>query len=154
MANTRIIAAVLAAAALAVPTIAVHEGYVPKGYLDPVGIPTAGWGHTGGIVVGKIYTEDQLEAWLASDAVTHGLEISRCLPAELPVETRAAFTSFAFNIGSARFCSSGLARKARAGDIRGACDELSKWIYAKGRVLPGLVTRRRQERALCLSGLS
>lgn len=105
------------------------------------------------MVIGQAYDPDTCAKWLAEDAVKHGLDIAPCLPAELPPQTRAAFTSFAFNVGSARFCSSGVSRKALAGDLPGACAELSRWIYGGGKVLPGLVTRRATERELCEAGL-
>jgi lysozyme len=150
------VAAVLAAAAIAVPLIAEREGYVPRGYPDPgVGaeLPTGCWGHTGGVEIGKVYTPEQCVKWLAEDAVKHGLEIAPCLPPDLPQDTRAAFISFAFNIGSARFCSSGVSARARGGDLAGACADLSKWVFAGKVKLPGLVTRRAAERALCEKGL-
>lgn len=151
------VAAVLAAAALAVPTIAVFEGKVNHGYADPgplgVKLPTACYGSTKGIVLGKKYTDQQCAEMLAADAVTHGLEIAPCLPESLPIETRAAFTSFGFNVGTSAFCKSTLSRKAMAGDLRGACAELSKWTRAGNREMAGLVRRRAAERQLCEKGL-
>lgn len=149
------VAAVLAAAAVAVPTIAVWEGSKNVGYADRLAgnLPTACFGATKGIVVGKRYTDDECMAMLAQDAVSHGLEISRCLPDELPVRTRAAFTSFAYNVGTGAFCRSTLSRKARAGDLQGACRELDKWVYAGGKRVQGLANRRQAERKLCESGL-
>jgi len=150
-----IAAAVLAAAVAAIPIIGEFEGTVKVGYRDPVGIPTSCVGHTGpDAVVGRRYTDEECAAQLAADAVKHGLEIAPCLPDELPVETRAAFTSFAFNVGSAAFCKSTLSRKARAGDLAGACAELSRWTKAGGRELQGLVRRRKAERALCERGIA
>jgi len=149
------VAAVLVAAGLAVGTIATYEGTVNVGYRDPVGIVTACVGHTGpDAVLGRKYTDDECAQQLAADAVKHGLEIDACLPEELPTETRAAFISFAFNVGSAAFCRSTMSRKARAGDLVGACAELSRWVYAGKTQLPGLVKRRAAERALCERGLS
>ncbi|MBL8773341.1 MAG: lysozyme [Phenylobacterium sp.] len=148
------VAAVFAAAALAIPVIAEFEGYVPKAYKDPVGIPTACYGSTAGIEMERTYSDAECARRLADDAATHGLEIAHCLPANLPTEVRAAFTSFAFNVGSNRFCASGVARKANAGDLRGACADLSRWVYAGGRQLSGLVRRRAAERALCERGLA
>lgn len=149
------VAAVLAAAAVAVPTIAVWEGSKNVGYADRLAgnLPTACFGATKGIVVGKRYTDEQCMAMLAQDAVSHGLEISHCLPDELPVRTRAAFTSFAYNVGTGAFCRSTLSRKARAGDLQGACRELDKWVYAGGKRVQGLANRRKAERQLCESGL-
>lgn len=148
------VAAVLAAAALVAPSVALHEGWLKVGYADPVGIPTACAGHTGGVQIGRRYSDDECMALLGQDLVSHGLDISRCLPDTLPAETRGAFISFAFNVGAAKFCASTLARKAKAGDLPGACAELSKWVNAGGRPLPGLVKRRAAERAFCEKGLT
>lgn len=151
------VAGVLAAAAAAVPLLSEFEGYVPVGYPDPalgVKLPTACYGATKNIVIGRRYTEEQCAAMLAEDAVKHGLEIASCLPAELPIETRAAFTSAGFNIGTRAFCGSSMSRKALAGDLRGACDALLLWVKAGGREMPGLVRRRKAERDLCLKGLA
>lgn len=155
MSRARIVSAILAAAAIAVPTIAAFEGYVPVGYLDPAPgrFETICWGHMQKGVLGKRYTEQQCLELLAQDAVKHGLEISPCLPETLPANTHAAFLSFAFNVGSTKFCSSALSRKARAGDLWGACAELSRWTKAGGKELRGLVRRRAAERELCEKGL-
>ena len=151
------VAAVLGAAALSIGTIATFEGYVPIGYPDPgplgVKLPTACYGSTTGIIIGKRYSDQECAERLAADAVKHGLQISPCLPDNLPIETRAAFTSFGFNVGTGAFCRSTLSRKALAGDLAGACAELSRWTHSAGREMAGLIRRRKAERALCESGL-
>jgi lysozyme len=43
--------------------------------------------------------------------------------------------------------------KTNRGELEGAADEFLKWTKAGGRVLPGLVKRRNDERALYLSGV-
>jgi GH24 family phage-related lysozyme (muramidase) len=63
---------------------------------------------------------------------------------------KAGLTSFAYNVGTDAFCGSTLVRRLNAGDPA-ACDEMLRWTKAKGITLPGLVKRREQERALCLS---
>lgn len=148
-------AAVLGAAALATPLIAEFEGYEPRGYADPAPgrFETVCFGHKQAGVLGRRFSDDDCLALLAEDAARHGVEIDRCLTAPLSVETRAAFTAFAFNVGAAQFCGSTLARKANGGDLAGACAELSRWTYAGGKPLPGLVRRRAAERALCEKGL-
>jgi lysozyme len=155
MSSARLVAAVLAAAATAVPMIVLHEGYRDRVYADPApgAYPTACFGQRVNEPLGKQYTRAQCEEFLAIALATHGAQIAKCLPAELPNATRAAFTSFGYNVGSARFCSSSLARKANAGDLRGACLELDRWTYAGTKQLPGLVKRRAAEKALCLQGL-
>jgi len=66
---------------------------------------------------------------------------------------KAAFISFSYNVGVARFCASTLVAKANAGDIRAACAELTRWNKVKGREVAGLTRRRAAERALCESGV-
>lgn len=151
-----VVAAVLGAAALATPLIARFEGYRPSGYKDPApgAYDTICYGHKQAGVAGKTDTDDQCAALLAQDTVSHGLDISKCLPADTPTNARAAFTSFAFNVGAEKFCASTMAKKAQAKDWRGACAELSKWIYAGNTVLPGLPPRRAAERELCERGLT
>jgi lysozyme len=149
-----LVAAVLAAAGLAAPSVVEHEGWLNKTYKDPIGVVSDCAGNTKGAKLGVTRTDAECQRRLADALVEHGLETAQCLPAELPVQTRAAFISFAYNVGSAKFCSSTLAKKARAGDLKGACAELSRWTLAGGKVLPGLVKRRKAERALCEEGLA
>jgi lysozyme len=146
-----LVAIVLAAAAMATPLIARFEGYRPTGYKDPApaAYDTICYGHKQAGSAGKTVSDDECAALLAGDAVSHGLDISRCIPPDTPTSTRAAFTSFAFNVGTAKFCASTMAKKARARDWRGACAEFPKWIYAGGKTLPGLPPRREAERRLC-----
>jgi lysozyme len=47
-----------------------------------------------------------------------------------------------------------MARKANAGDMRGACDALLLWNRVGGREVAGLTKRRQRERELCLKGLT
>lgn len=99
--------------------------------------------------MGQVYTKAQCEELLATDLVKHADGIAKCITAPLAYWQRAAFVSFAFNVGVDAFCKSTIARKFNAGDSAGACAELSRWIHAGGRVLPGLVKRRAAERAMC-----
>lgn len=148
-------AAVVAAAAIAMPVISEYEGKRNTGYTDPAPgkYETICWGHLQPGVLGKTYTDQQCVELLAADAVKHGLDIAPCLPDVLPVETRAAFISFGFNVGAKQFCASSLSKKAMGMDLAGACAELSRWTYAGPKQLPGLVKRRAAERKLCEAGL-
>lgn len=148
------IGATFAAVAAATPLVIEHEGWVLKPYADPVGIRTACAGVTGSAALASTYSQSECEDITAGALLDHALAIRPCLPADLPTDTRGAFISFGYNIGATKFCASSLSRKARAGDLRGACAELGRWVYAGGRVYPGLVRRRAAERALCEAGLS
>ena len=141
----------LGAVALAVPVVMMYEGLITRTYRDPIGILTACYGHTGPeLRMGQRYTEAECERMLNADLLKHAAALD-CITRPMTDGQKAAFLSFAFNVGNARFCSSTLARKANAGDMAGACAELSRWTYAGGKPLPGLVKRRATERAICES---
>jgi lysozyme len=147
------IAAILAACACIAPNVVEWEGWKTRSYTDSVGVTTGCAGVTKGIVKGKVYTDRDCLDLTTRALVDHGVAIDRCLPGGLPVQVRAAFTSTAYNIGVANFCGSSMARLATAGDLKGACAALDRWVYAGGEVLPGLVKRRAAERAYCEEGL-
>lgn len=137
------------ALAAAVPVIVAYEGTVFKTYRDPVGILTACVGHTGPeLKPGQKFTRQQCDDMLYADLLKHTKALD-CVRRPLQPHESAAFLSFAFNVGVSNFCKSTLARKANAGDMPGACAELSKWTLSKGQELPGLVARRAAERRLC-----
>lgn len=137
---------------VALPLVAGAEGLRTVAYQDPVGIPTICFGETKGVKMGDTATPEQCREMLSGRLVEFSAEVDRCLKREVPPETYAAFLSFSYNAGPANFCSSTMARKANAGDLVGACNELPKWTKARGVELPGLVRRRQEERALCLKG--
>jgi lysozyme len=65
-----------------------------------------------------------------------------------------SLVSFAFNVGLGNLQRSGLRMKTNRGEYEDAADEFLKWTKAGGKVLPGLVKRRNDERALYLSGVA
>lgn len=150
-----VVAGTLAGAmAIAAAVIAPWEGNEPIGYYDVVQVPTACLGHTGpGVVVGKRYTPEQCHAWFQSDVGEAAKAVDRCVTVPMPDKVWAAWTSLTFNVGVRAFCGSTLVRKANAGDLAGACAQISRWDYAGGKRIRGLTRRRAAERALCESGL-
>ena len=146
-------AAVAAACALAIPA----EGLRTKAYRDPVGIPTICFGATKGVMLGDTATPEQCKAMLTKEMLESIDAVDRCTP-NLPVNVLAAFADAAYNIGPKIACDtarSTAARKLKAGDFVGACNELLRWDRANmpgiGLVpLPGLTKRRQLERELCL----
>jgi len=141
------------AVALVLPVVMLYEGTVLRTYKDPVSILTACTGHTGPeLRMGQTFTKEQCETMLYGDLLKH-TDALDCIKRPMTDGQKAAFLSFAFNVGDKAFCDSTLARKANAGDMPGACAELSRWTRAGGRELPGLVKRRAAERELCERGL-
>jgi lysozyme len=141
--------------AAALTVIMPSEGKRNVGYADPIGIPTICYGHTGADVrVGEYASDAQCKDLLTGDVKEAFEGVVACTNGNLTPKMAAAFTSTAYNIGVQKFCSSTIARKAKQGDWKGACAELSRWVNAGGKPLPGLVTRRAKERALCESDIN
>lgn len=143
------------AVALSTPVILHFEGWRLTPYRDPIGIVTDCAGHTRTAKMGVPNTHAGCARKLRDDMAEHWADIAACVPqlADVSDEEAAAHLSFAFNVGSGKFCGSTLAAKLRAGDRAGACAELSRWINAGGKPLPGLVARRAAEREMCELGL-
>lgn len=140
------------AAALVVPLVMKSEGLVTRTYKDPVGILTSCFGHTGPeLKMGQQFTPEQCRQMLEEDLVKHAAALE-CVKRPMTDGQKAAFLSFSYNVGVKKFCSSTLVKKANAGDMAGACAELSRWTMAGGKELPGLVKRRSEEVRVCVSG--
>ena len=152
MANNKAIAAGVAAVlAIAAPIVAKWEGVRYAAYLDPIGIPTACWGHTGpDVVMGRTYTREQCEAFLQADMAEADAIVRKCIPVPMLRHVEAALVSAVFNIGPSVVCGSTLQKLALANDWPGACAQLSRWDKAAGRQMRGLTLRRADEKALCL----
>lgn len=144
---------VAAVLALAAPLVMRWEGVRYTPYLDPVGVLTVCWGHTGpDVIAGKRYTLAECEAFRDADMAAANAIVRRCLTMPMLVQIEAALTDAAFNIGPRVVCGSTLQAKAKSNDWPGVCVQLDRWKFAAGRVLDGLIERRADARYLCETG--
>lgn len=129
------------------------EGFRSKPYLCPAGVPTIGYGSTYYPDGRRVALTDQpLGEPEARRMLVHELR-STYLPGVLrlcPVlitEPGAlnAIVDFAYNLGLGRLQTSSLRRAVNARDWEEAKVQLEKWVRGGGRVLPGLVARRKAE---------
>ena len=100
-------------------------------------------------------TMGEVDAILAQDLARFERGVARLCPAA--IDRQGVFdslVSFSFNVGLGNLQRSGLRMKTNRGDFDEAADEFLKWTKAAGRVLPGLVKRRKDEQALYLSGVA
>ncbi len=140
----------------AVEIIKEFEGFFSHAYRDPVGIWTIGWGtirYPSGQAVkdGDVCTKESATVWLSYEMKEKAGGIESLVKVPLNDNEFCALTSFAYNCGVPAFKGSGLLRKLNAGVPRKeVSDEFLKWVYAGGRVLNGLVRRRKEERELFL----
>jgi lysozyme len=145
-------AAVMAAAIVLVTQ---WEGIKTKPYRDVVDVLTVCIGQTAGdgVDLTRSYTVPECKAMLAKSLVKYDDGMKACLKRPITDNMHVAFLSTTYNIGIDGFCGSSMARRANAGDFKGACDALLMWNKAGGRVIKGLDNRRRAEREVCLKGL-
>lgn len=147
------IGATAGALSIATAVVSYYEGYQPTAYRDPVGVATICFGHTATARMGQTLSQERCTQLLQEDLGHAFAAVDRRAQVDLPPPTQAALASFVYNVGEGAFARSTLLRKLNAGDLRGACHELSRWVYAGGRKLNGLVKRRATERELCLKGI-
>lgn len=143
---------------VAVPFVGKKEGMRLKAYKDIVGVWTICAGHTRTVVPGETRTLAQCEALLRTELLEyreglHAYLTDETLRTRLTPERDTAYVSLAFNVGIRGAGRSTAVRRLNAGDIRGGCNALTMWNKAGGRVVRGLLIRRKEERDLCLIGL-
>ncbi|TWA69915.1 GH24 family phage-related lysozyme (muramidase) [Azospirillum brasilense] len=141
------------------------EGLSRTAYRCPAGVWTIGYGHTRDVAPGDAVTTERAERLLADDLAEAASLVDGAVTVPLTDGQRAALIDFVFNVGPGRpkkgkdpgkdgFVRlrsgkpSTLLRKLNAGDAEGAAGEFGAWVHGGGRVLPGLVRRRRAEELL------
>ncbi|GAB5431301.1 MAG: hypothetical protein EpisKO_06710 [Epibacterium sp.] len=142
------------ALASAIGFIGQWEGLRTEAYRDIVGVWTVCYGETKGVRPGDSYSKAECDAKLAREIIAYEVALDRCLTADVPTGMKVALVSWTYNVGPGAACRSTLVRKANAGDLTGACNELPRWNRAGGRVIRGLTNRRMSERAMCLRSLN
>jgi lysozyme len=115
---------------------------------------TIGWGCTGpGIEEGVTWTQEHADAELYERAEKLEQEIAALVRVHLELDQEAALLSLCWNIGIEDFRTSTLLRKLNAEDPT-VGDEFTRWVHARGEVVPDLVQRREVERSVFLGECS
>ena len=153
-----------------------HEGVRLKPYLCPAHIWTIGVGHvlyqdqiklpmvrkdgyTGPIRKDyplkvedfRVWTQEEVDRLLEKDLGSFTRGVVRLCGPDLSPGQLGALTSFAFNTGLGALQRSQIRQKHLRKDYEGAAEAFMMWTKAGGKELPGLVKRRKDERALYLS---
>lgn len=128
------------------------EGVRYAPYQDVVGVWTVCYGHTGkDIMLDKKYTEAECRALLSKDLNAVARQINPYIQKPIPRQcaglcTRSPITLVLATSRPPRCCAKSTGRP------EGACEQLRRWTYAKGKQWKGPVTRREIEREVCLWG--
>ncbi len=132
--------------------VAKYEGCRLEAYKCPAGVWTIGYGHTAGVSQGdRLPSQEAARALLKEDLKKYGDHVNSCVKKGLitfPINQNQfdALTSFCYN------CGNGNLQKLVSGrDAATIAEKLLLYNKGGGKVLPGLVRRRKEERALFLS---
>ena len=139
------------ASSKALELIKQFEGLRLKAYLCPGGVWTIGYGHTSGVKSGMVITKAQAEEFLLSDIAVFEKAVND-QNLNLTQNMFDALVSFTFNVGVGNFKRSTHLCKIKVNPWDNSImDEFLRWVYSKGRVLPGLQRRRLAEMKLYFS---
>lgn len=134
-------------------------------YLCPAGYWTIGWGHVvldakGRQIKGKNRKQDAYDRYpggitrsKAEDLLNQDLRrfivgVENLVDVPLNDYQFGALVSFTFNLGLGAFSKSTLRRVINQGEYAKAPEQFVRWVRSGGKVLNGLVRRRKAEVAL------
>lgn len=135
-----------------VELIARYEGCRLEAYTCAAGVWTIGYGHTAGVKPGdRLTSEEEAKALLKEDLHKYGGYVNACVENRLITfvlnqNQFDALTSFCYNCGKGN-----LEKLVNGRDAATVADKLLLYNKGGGKVLPGLVRRREEERSLFLS---
>ena len=149
----------------AIKAIIHHEGVRYKPYRCPANLWTIGVGSVlypkQGLMTlserllmpldpkdNRIFTKDEVDAILKADLQRFERGVLRYCPNSLTQGQFDALVSFSFNVGLGTLQRSTLRQKHNRGDFEGAGSEFMKYTRGGGKVLKGLVNRRKDERSM------
>ena len=133
------------------------EGFYSKAYRCPAGVWTIGYGTTDSdksitgtsIYPGLTISEAKASEWLKKSVdLKYGKNVNKFDHIYHWTQNEFdAMVSFAYNLGSIDgLCANGKRSKSEI------AEKMLEYVHGGGRILPGLVRRRKMERELFLSG--
>lgn len=140
-----------------IPIIRKFEGLKLKAYLCPANVWTIGYGNTfyengSKVQEGDKITIERSDKLLFFVVQKFEAEVKKLVKSEINENQLGALTSFGFNVGAGNLAKSTLLKKVNANPndltIR---DEFNRWTKSWGKVLNGLVARRKAEADLYFS---
>lgn len=128
------------------------EGFSKTIYTCPAGYPTIGYGHLVKPNEAESFadgiSEDEATDLLRQDVGIAERAVLRYVDVPLTDGQFDALVSFTFNLGGGALQRSTLRRKLNRQEYRLAVKEFSRWVWAGGKKLKGLIHRRNAEAAL------
>jgi lysozyme len=127
------------------------EGRRLVAYQDSVGVWTIGYGHTKDVWEERLIIKSTADRLLAEDLAEFEKYVDNLVEVPLTQNQFDALVAWTFNLGPTNLSESTLLKKLNAGDYGSVPDEMQRWNKAGGKVLEGLVRRRKAEAELFIA---
>lgn len=134
----------------AIEIIKRFEGIRLKAYKDSVGVITIAYGHTLGVKMGDLITQEQADLFLAQDLEKFKADLDKIVTVIIDEFEEAALLSFIYNLGPNVLKTSTLLKLLNNQQPELAANEFTKFCYAGGKKIKGLELRRIAEKELFL----
>ena len=124
------------------------EGCRTVAYQDAVGVWTIGYGHTIDVKEGMTITQHQCDVMLEVDIETYENYVNKYVIVFLTQNQFDALVSWVYNLGPTNLRNSTMLKVLNAGKYDEVSYQMQRWNRAGGKVLKGLVVRRKAEAEL------
>jgi lysozyme len=122
--------------------LAEREGMRTRAYLDSVGVPTIGIGHTGpDVYLGLVWPEETCKAVFARDLAKYEDAVNESLEVEVTQCQFDALVSFTYNVGIYAEAHSTMLRYINEGDFKDVDAQFDRWHIPRD-----IISRRNGER--------
>ena len=133
------------------------EGCELTAYFDGGGVATIGYGDTGSVSEWDVenettITEERAEELLREDIAWVEETINEHVIMGIKQEHFDALCSFVYNLGETNFRTSTLLRLLNQGLFQLVPEQFLRWKYDNGKIVKGLLRRRRAEAKLFEEG--
>lgn len=124
------------------------EGLELEAYKCAAGVWTIGYGHTKDVQEGDVWSESHADHMLEVELEEFEGYINDNVSAPLSQNQFDALVSWVYNLGPANLKASTMLKVLNSGDYEGVPAQIQRWNKAGGKVLEGLIRRRKAEALL------
>ena len=124
------------------------EGCELQAYQDSGGVWTIGYGHTQNVHQGMKITLQEAELYAQRDLEIAETYVNALVNVPLTQEEFDALVDFVFNLGPESFKKSTMLELLNRGEYQLAAAQFDLWDHCGGKILAGLLQRRKAEAEL------
>jgi lysozyme len=124
------------------------EGLELHAYNCSAGVPTIGYGHTGGVEIGDTITPEEAQDYLLYDLELFERAVNSSVTVALTQNMFDALVCWTYNLGAGSLRSSTLLKVLNEGKYDEVPAQIKRWDKCNGQPLKGLTRRREAEAKL------